>query len=178
MPSLSTPHLPFFVRLFVAALLLLPLANSAVAQERLLPRTLQPRGETVRRADVSSRAITQASVELWVVEARKTPGRTDVELQPFARELRSKGFQSFALRARVDSRLGIGELAQIPVDQHRVEIRLLEISGDQARVRVRLARSGERTLEFTMTLPRNRTLLWGGPRTANGVMVLPITVRW
>ena len=135
-----------------------------------------PRARTVPRPRAA--ALERLEVEVWVVEGREAPGPIDPQLEPLSRELRSHGLRSFELLARTQTRVTDGEVVLVPFADRRIEVQLLERTHEQAKIHVSLMRPGEpQPTQFVTWIPRGQALLVGGPKTATGRLLYPVTVR-
>ncbi len=104
----------------------------------------------------------------------------DPQLRELQRQLDHTRYTGFkVLSTSTDGRApGQAPMVVTVEGGRKVKVRLIERSGNQSRVRIELYKGGERKLDTTVSIPRNRTFLVAGPKFDGGVLIFPISVNY
>lgn len=121
----------------------------------------------------------KVQVDLMVVYANNESNKVDPSLEPVMQQLRFTPFKSFTLLQNQTSSLEVGEEANFSIaGGRRIKIELLSRDEKQAKIRLRMFTGGEKKLDTTVSIWRNRSFMVAGPHHQEGRLVLPITVRY
>ena len=151
--------------LFLGASLGLGLAapSTALAQNRDAP---------TQRAPVSGKV----SIEVLVVHATDT-GSVDPKLKDVRANLSHTNFKGFKLLKTETARLSAGGNTSLTlVGNLRMKVTVLSRNQSQAKVRIVLLKEGDRILDTTVTIPKGKYIMIGGPRYKGGKVILPVGV--
>lgn len=104
------------------------------------------------------------------------PDASDERLQKFLPRLRQlTGYREFTSLERYRAEVPIGSRQQWPVPGDRVlEVTPEDVSGDTVRMRVRLVRGNVTEVTTTIQAARGNPAVIGGPRHADGVLVIVV----
>jgi hypothetical protein len=120
----------------------------------------------------------KVQIDVMVVHATNN-GRVDPRLRDLQRQLDQMRFTGFEVLSTSSDSLAEGQVTTVSVAGGRkVKVRLIEKDNRQARVRIELYKGSEKKLDTTVTIPRDRTFLVGGPKFDEGVLIFPITVEY
>ncbi len=121
----------------------------------------------------------KVQVDVMVVYANNESNRVDPSLEPVMQQLRFTPFKSFTRLQTQSSSLEVGEEASFSIaGGRRIKIELLSRDEKQAKIRLRMFTNGEKKLDTTVSIWRNRSFMVAGPHHQEGRLVLPITVRY
>jgi len=118
------------------------------------------------------------SVEVSVMVVHATDeGRVDPRLEKLKRQLEIMRFEGFELLSHSREDLSDGQATTVSVvGGNKVRVKLIDRTKSQARIRIELFRDNDKRFDTTVRINRNRTLLVGGPKHDDGVLVFPISV--
>ena len=120
----------------------------------------------------------KVQVDVMVVHATDS-GQVDPRLRDLQRQLDQMRFTGFEVLSTSSDSLGEGQSTSVSVAGGRkVKVQLIEKDNRQARVRIQLFKGSDKKLDTTVTIPRDRTFLVGGPKYNDGVLIFPITVDY
>jgi len=140
------------------------------------PTTLGQPTELAHRA--TEARLGEAEVSVMVVRATEK-GTIDPRLTSLKRQLEIMRFDGFDLLSHRHQDLSDGESMTVDVvGGSRVRVKLIDRTKAQARIRIELFRDNEQRFDSTVRINRNRTLLVGGTKQDDGVLVFPITVSY
>ncbi len=149
----------------MAALLLLGSAPAAVAQDK----------------PSAAAAPVQGKVEVDVRVVRADHSKSvDAELKPLMKQLTFTRFTGFKLLATYPAHLAVGGDATFSlVGDRKLKVDLLERDAKRAKIRIRLFNgSKDKVLDTTVSIPRDKSFVIGGPKLKDGALVLPVTVSY
>ena len=122
--------------------------------------------------------VGKLSAEVMVIHANNS-GRVDPDLRAVMQNLRFTKFSGFSLLNKVPSQLGVGQEASVSITGGRkLKVNLVERDDKQAKVRVRLFSGERKVLDTTVSIHRNRSFMLMGPKHADGVLILALSVRY
>lgn len=120
----------------------------------------------------------KVQIEVMVVHATNS-GRVDPRLRDLQRQLDQMRFTGFEVLSTSSDSLAEGQNTTVNVaGGHKLKVRLIEKDARNARVRIELLKGNEKRLDTTVTIPRDRIFLVGGPKHDGGKLILPITVDY
>lgn len=120
----------------------------------------------------------RTQVRVQVVHATNN-GRVDPALKPLEAQLKFTKYTGFAQLSTAGAQLAEGGDTVVNVDAtRRLRVELIERGPAQAKVRVRLTENGANLLDTTVSIPRDKTFIIGGPKYDGGVLILPVTVSY
>jgi hypothetical protein len=120
----------------------------------------------------------RTQVAVQVVHATHS-GRVDPALKPLEAQLRFTKYTGFEQISTANAQLVVGADASFAVEgARRLRVELIDRTPQMAKVRVRLTENGANLLDTTVSIPRDRTFIIGGPKYAGGVLILPVTVSY
>lgn len=127
-----------------------------------------------------STASAQVPVRLRVIQASNTGQNIDPSLNDVHRELGSLfNFTSYRLLREENLRLSPNQPATITAHPGRfMEVTLVGVKRDAAKLRIRVIREGKDILDTQVRLSPGRTVLIGGPRHGEGVILYAISARF
>lgn len=126
-----------------------------------------------------ARVSQRVSVEMMVVYATNSHDRVDPRLRsllPHLRHLNYTGYE--VLDVRTDTLSPHQETTFAIVGGRRMQVELLDVDDQQARMRVRMFKDSRRLLDTTVSIHRNRSFIVAGPHHQDGVLILPMTARY
>lgn len=158
-------------RAFRALLLLLALVGSfgvampdAFAQTR--PPPVRPVGDRV-------------SVDMMVVHATNAHTNVDPRLEGLRRQLSHLAYTGYSVLDTRTESLGDGQETTMAIaGGRRLRISLLDHDATSARMRVRMFKDSDLTLDTTVTVSRNRSFIVAGPKYDGGVLLVPLTANY
>jgi len=158
---------------------LFALLSLAVGLGMAVPAAAQvpPRPVPVRTAPAPSSA--SIDVELMVVHATRNNDSVDRRLEGLLAHLRHLGYSGYSVIRQNSASMSDGDTADFTVVGDReVKAELISHTDTDARLRIRMFKSGNKVLDTTVNMPRNRSFIVMGPEYDGGVLILPITVRY
>lgn len=123
----------------------------------------------------------QGKVDLEVRVVRASHGKSvDAELRPLMKQLTFTRFTGFELLAHYPASLAVGGDATFSlVGDRKLKVNLIERDAKRAKIRIRLFNSKkEKVLDTTVSIPRGKSFVIGGPKLKDGALVLPVTVSY
>lgn len=171
-------HSSRILRVLLAALLVLGIGGEAWAQGRppVPGRAPVPSRQT---GDADVPIARKVAVEVMVVYATNSGDRVDPELRSVMQQLRFTRYRSFTRLETHDASLRAGEESAFTIaGGRRVKIELITHDAEQAKIRLRMFNDGGKLLDTTVSIHRNRSFMVAGPRHEDGVLIIPITVRY
>ncbi|MEQ1508253.1 MAG: hypothetical protein ABMB14_38840 [Myxococcota bacterium] len=157
-----------------------------IQDQRPAPRTTPPAGNPGRPVPLGNQLTARANgdapvagrvrVDVLVVYASNS-GQVDPRLNELKRQLEMMKFTGFQVLSTHSTQLGASQSTQVSIEGGRkIEITLVSLAETQAKVRIELFRGSEKTVDTTVTIPRGRAYLVGGPKYQEGSLMFPITV--
>lgn len=125
-------------------------------------------------SDLSQEALAQIPTRLRVIEASNVGGTIDPSLKELHQQLSSL-FRYTSYRILRDERLHLTlhHTTLLTIHPGRsIEITPLKFQANMAELRVRIKREKTDILDTQVRLPPGRTVLIGGPKHGEGVMIL------
>lgn len=164
-------HHTAIARLFRGLLLLVALlsafgvaAPDAFAQTR--PPPASPVGDRV-------------SVDVMVVHATNAHSKVDPRVATLRRQLSHLAYTGYSvLETRTESLAPGAETTLTIAGGRRLKIKMIEHDERAARMRVRMFRDSDLTLDTTVTVSRNRSFIVAGPKYEGGVLLIPLTANY
>lgn len=163
--SLRIPRAAW-ARLLLAAALVLPVAAPSPADAA----PTQADGPKVGKVEVT----------VHVIQATESNKKVDPKLASLARYLKPLRYTGYELLSTHKEPISGRSSANFSIEGGRkVTIELLGRDEKKARLRVQImGAKGKKLLDTTLSVPRNGTFIVAGPRYGDGVLVLPLTVRY
>jgi len=128
----------------------------------------------------ASPAFPQIQVRVRMIEASNTGSTIDPSLRDVHDELGSL-FNFTSYRLLRDEHLSLTAQRPIDIATHSgvsLEIFLLRQIRETGEFRVRIRRDGKEILNTQVRLPQGRTVLIGGPKHGQGIIILAISARF
>ena len=120
----------------------------------------------------------RVSVEVMVVHANHG-NRVDPELRSVMQNLKFTRYSGFSLLGKYPAQLSAGEESSFQIaGGRRLKVKLIERDGKQAKIRVRMLNQSGKVLDTTVSIHRNRSFMVAGPKHNNGVLIIPVSVRY
>jgi len=122
----------------------------------------------------------QVDVRMMVVYATEAHSNVDTRLVSLTRYLSHMRFTGYELLDTKSTELGANGSDSFSIQGGR-QMTVTLLSNDENRVRMRVqitAGRGGKLLDTTMSVNRNGTVIVAGPRYQDGILVLPLTVRY
>lgn len=132
-----------------------------------------PAGREVRRGN-------RVTVKVMVVYATDSTNRVDPRLGSLTRYLTHLRFSGYELLDTHVAQVAPNSTQTFSIEGNRkFEVTLLAKDANRCRVRVQVtAGRGGKLLDTTLSVNRNGTFIVAGPRYKDGILVLPLTVRY
>lgn len=152
--------------LLFALSLIAPLALPAVAEAG----PAQSEGPKVGKVDVT----------VHVIQATESNKKVDPRLESLARYLKPLRYTGYELLSTHNVPVSGRSSASFNIaGDRKVTIELLDRDEKKARLRVQImGGKGKKLLDTTVSVPRDGKFIVAGPRYGDGVLVLPLTVRY
>jgi hypothetical protein len=127
-----------------------------------------------------STASAQVPVRMRVIQASNVGQNIDPSLNDVHKELGSLfSFTSYRLLREENLRLSINQPVTITAHPGRfMEATLVGLQRDAAKLRIRVIREGKDILDTQVRLSPGRTVLIGGPRHGEGVVIYAVSARF
>jgi hypothetical protein len=127
-----------------------------------------------------SAALAQVPVRMRVIQASNTGQNIDPSLNDVHRELGSLfSFTSYRLLREENLRLSPNQPVTITAHPGRsMEVTLVGLQRDAAKLRIRVIRERKDILDTQVRLSPGRTVLIGGPRHGEGVVIYAVSARF
>jgi hypothetical protein len=140
----------------------------ALAQQSGVEQTRQKRDDGAKRVNL----------ELMVVHANHGQ-MIDPELEPIMKQLRFLKFSGFKLLAKYPTQLVVGKEATFQlVNNRKLRVQLISRDEKAAKIRIRMFSGSDKVVDTTVSIHRNRSFIVAGPKYKDGVLVLPVSVRY
>jgi len=125
-------------------------------------------------------ASAQVPVRMRVIQASNVGQNIDPALNDVHKELGSLfSFTSYRLLREENLRLSPNHPVTITAHPGRfMEVNLVEMKRDAAKLRIRVIREGRDILDTQVRLSPGRTVLIGGPRHGEGVIIYAVSARF
>lgn len=122
----------------------------------------------------------QVELSLLVVHATEDHSRVDPKLKSLSRYLQHMRYTGFELLDEHVSRLTVGSSQSFSIeDGRKLQVNLLSKDEKRARLRVQIhGAKGTKLLDSTLSVNRNGTAIFGGPKFKDGVLVLPVSAKY
>lgn len=121
----------------------------------------------------------RVSVDVRVVHATRTHNRIDARLTKIMPLFKHQPYTGYDLVSEETVKLGTGAEASAAITGgRRLTVKLLDHDATQARVRIRLFRDDKVVTDSTVTIHRNRTFMIAGPKYQEGILIMPLSVRY
>ncbi len=126
-----------------------------------------------------SAALAQVPVRLRVIQASNVGQNIDPSLNDVHKELGSLfSFTSYRLLREENLRLPPNQPVTITAHPGRfMEVTLVGLKRNAAKLRIRVIREGKDILDTQVRLSPGRTVLVGGPRHGEGVVIYAVSAR-
>jgi hypothetical protein len=128
----------------------------------------------------TSIALGQVQTRLRVIQASNTGHNIDPSLRDMYRELGSLfNFTSYRLLRDETLDLTLNQPISISIHPGRLlEVSLVGLRRNLAKLKIRVVREGRDILLTEVRLPPERTVLIGGPRHGEGVIIYAVSARF
>ena len=128
----------------------------------------------------NSTASAQVPVRMRVIQASSVGQNIDPSLNDVHKELGSLfSFTSYRLLREENLRLSPNQPVTITAHPGRfMEVNLVGLQRDVAKLRIRVIREGKDILDTQVRLSPGRTVLIGGPRHGEGVVIYALSARF
>jgi len=125
-------------------------------------------------------ASAQVPVRMRVIQASNVGQNIDPSLRDVHKELGSLfNFTSYRLLREENLRLSPNQPATIMAHPGRfMEVTLVGLQKEAAKLRIRVIREGKDILDTQVRLSPGRTVLIGGPRHGEGVVIYAVSARF
>jgi hypothetical protein len=121
----------------------------------------------------------KVSVKLLVVAATDKHEGIDPRLQPLARHLNFLRYKGYDLLDTYTSTVGPDADASFTIDGgRRVTVSLLKKNPERAQFRIQMFNQAGKLLDTTLSVNRNGTFIVAGPKHGDGILILPLQVRY
>ena len=132
-----------------------------------------------KKAAVRAPQAGRVAVRLMVVAATDSHDRTDPSLRPLLKHLQFLRYRGYELLDTHRAELGLDARTSFPIQGDRkVALTLIRKTPERAQFRVQVHRKGGKLLDTTLTVNRNGTFIVAGPRYRDGILILPLTVKY
>ena len=168
------------IMLFLSAVFMMPasaLAHGPMGRSPVGPKFSAPTAPLHNR---NAPRANQVDVRMMVVYATETHSNVDSRLVSLTRYLSHMRFTGYELLETKSTGLGPNGSETFSIQGGR-QMTVTLLSKDENRVRMRVqitAGRGSKLLDTTMSVNRNGTVIVAGPRYQEGILVLPLTVRY
>jgi hypothetical protein len=127
-----------------------------------------------------STALAQVPVRMRIIQASNAGQNIDPSLNDVHKELGSLfSFTSYRLLREETLRLSPNQPVTITAHPGRfLEVTLVGLQRDAARLKIRVIREGKDILDTQVRLSPGRTVLIGGPRHGEGVVIYAVSARF
>ena len=121
----------------------------------------------------------KVSVTLLEVAATDSHTGVDPRLAPFSSHLGFLRYKGYDLLDTHRLEMGPGGDETIPITgDRRVNIVLLDRSPERAQFRIQITSARGKLLDTTLSVNRNGTFIVAGPKYNDGILILPLQVRY
>jgi hypothetical protein len=127
-----------------------------------------------------STALAQVPVRMRVIQASNVGQNIDPSLRDVHHELGSLfSFTSYRLLREENLSLSTNQPVRITAHPGRfLEVNLVGLQRNAAKLRIRVIREGKDILDTQVRLSPGRTVLIGGPRHGEGVVIYAVSARF
>lgn len=145
----------------------------------LTPDVAIAQGSRAQAAQPVRATANRVGVEIMVVHATTSPKPVDPRLKDIMKQLQFTNFKGFKLLNEQDAQLADGgDVAVNVAGGRKLKVQLLSHNDASAKLRIRMFKEGNKILDTTVNIRRNKAFLIGGPNFQGGKLVLPITVKY
>jgi hypothetical protein len=129
---------------------------------------------------LTSPALAQVPIRMRIIQASNVGQNTEPSLSDVHKELGSLfSFTSYRLLREENLRLAPNQPVTITAHPGRfLEVTLVELKRDAVRLKIRVIRDGKDILDTQVRLSSGRTVLIGGPRHGEGVVIYALSARF
>jgi hypothetical protein len=121
----------------------------------------------------------RVAVRLMVVAATDSHDRTDPSLRPLLKHLQFLRYRGYELLDTHRAELAVDSETSFSIQgDRRVGLELIRKTPERVQFRVQVHRKGGKLLDTTLTVSRNGTFIVAGPRYRDGILILPLTVKY
>ena len=121
----------------------------------------------------------KVAVQLLVVAATDSHDGIDPRLEPLAKHLRFLRYRGYDLLNTHITEISPGGHATFAIaGGRRVTVSLLKKNPERAQFRVEMFSQGGKLLDTTLSVNRNGTFIVAGPKHKDGILILPLQVRY
>ncbi len=132
-----------------------------------------------RRGGPPSRTPGRVQVTLLEVAATDSHTGVDPRLAPLSTHLTFLRYKGYDLLDTHRFDLGTGGEKDLTITGGRhVQIALLDRSTDRAQFRIQITSQRGKLLDTTLSVNRNGTFIVAGPKHNDGILILPLQVRY
>lgn len=118
-------------------------------------------------------------VQIMVVHANNAHTRVDSRLEGLLGHLRHLDYTGFdVLQTQTEKLQDSGNARYDVAGSREIRVNLIGHDAENARLRIRMFTGESKVLDTTVSVRRNRSFIVMGPRHNDGVLILPITVRY
>ncbi len=148
--------------------------SGAWGQSRPGPRT-NHQASGPRNGPVSGKV----AVRVMVVHAHNEDNKIAPELRGLERQLGFLKYSGFKVIEIHPSQLGPGgDNAFSVAGGRRMNVQLVSRDAKQAKMRLRMFKGNEKIVDTTVSIPRNKSFMIGGPNYKGGKLIFPVTVSY
>jgi hypothetical protein len=135
-------------------------------------------GDAIAQEQAQKQATVK--VEMMVVHAHTKNNKVDKSLQSIKNYFRNYKFTGFNLLKKKQAMIPDKKSKSfIIVGNRRVSVRVISHDNNKARLRVTITgRKNRKLLDTTMVVKRNGTFIVAGPQHDNGILILPLKVKY
>lgn len=135
---------------------------------------------TVIVADNTSAEVAAVNLEMIVVYATDSNTAVDPQVRPLMKYFRNYKFTGFSLLDSQVAKLNDNTARTFPIEGNRkVTITLLSHTETKVRCKVTIVEGkNKKILDTTININRNGTFIVAGPKYKDGVLFLPISMKY
>lgn len=130
----------------------------------------------------AKRQVPQGTVEIRILAVAASDGEKhmDPELRHLVKHFAYLRHDRYELvtKKRGEIKVGSDELEFRVDGGPRVVVSVRELSGDRAKVRVRMFRGQNKVVDTTVAIQNHGTFILAGPKYKDGILILPIRVDY
>jgi hypothetical protein len=132
-----------------------------------------------RRGGPSAQAAGKVKITLLEVAATDSHSGVDPRLAPLSSHLTFLRYKGYDLLDTHRFEMASGGQEDLSITGgRRVNIALLNRSSDRAQFRIRITSQRGKLLDTTLSVNRNGTFIVAGPKHNDGILILPLQVRY
>ena len=121
----------------------------------------------------------RVNVEVMVVHATSTEARVDPRLKEIQKLPQFTRFKGFKLLTQQPAQLADGADTTVNVAGNRkLKVHLLSHNATEAKLRIRMLKEGNKILDTTVSVKRNRAFLIAGPKYQGGNLILSFKAEY